>query len=112
MGKKILVTDLKNNKHMKNLPVPPGFMSFTSFKLKRIEKGYEETDGSKDYLDGSKEDPLQIDTMVGLSGNDLLKRSLRHRPWILFDGANHKSEESDHEQFEEVIFLFDRFVNF
>ncbi|PON62645.1 JmjC- JMjN-domain containing protein [Parasponia andersonii] len=100
MGKNYEASKL-SNKHVKNLPVPPGFTSLSSFRLKKIAKGDDETDNSKDHLDASIEDPLQVDTIFGMSGNDMLERSLRRRPWILFDAANHKSDESDSEQFDE-----------
>ncbi|XP_062080317.1 putative lysine-specific demethylase JMJ16 [Humulus lupulus] len=101
MGKKCVATKLKKNLIMANISIPPGFMPLKSFSLKRIGKGDEEIDHSKDCLDESKEGSLQIDPMFGLSGNDLLKKSLRLKPWILFDEANHKSEESNRDQFDE-----------
>ncbi|PQM36271.1 putative lysine-specific demethylase JMJ16 isoform X1 [Prunus yedoensis var. nudiflora] len=60
--------------------VPPGFASRTSFVLKRMEK-VEETNG----VNASKQEPIQMDSTSDLTDMDKLKRSLQHRPWILFD---------------------------
>lgn len=91
-----------NNESTKNLPVPPGFASHTSFRLKRIRK---ETENSEDYLDVTKQRLMQLDTMFGMTDKALLKRYLRHRPWIS-NSANYESEKFEFKQFDKVIFLF------
>ncbi|EXB88379.1 putative lysine-specific demethylase [Morus notabilis] len=86
-----------NNESTKNLPVPPGFASHTSFRLKRIRK---ETENSEDYLDVTKQRLMQLDTMFGMTDKALLKRYLRHRPWIS-DSANYESEKFEFKQFDK-----------
>lgn len=75
--------------------VPPGFASRTSFVLKRMEK-VEETNG----VNASKQEPIQMDSTADLTDMDKLKRSLQHRPWILFDQNDYNSEEPESEQFD------------
>lgn len=77
--------------------VPPGFASRTSFVLKRMEK-VEETNG----VNVSKQEPIQMDSTSDLTDMDKLKRSLQHRPWILFDQSDYNSEEPESEQFDMV----------
>ncbi|KAM1591771.1 hypothetical protein FF1_035670 [Malus domestica] len=75
--------------------VPPGFVSRTSFMLKR-EKTAEETNSSNALVDASNEEPVQLDTTSDLTDMDKLKR---RRPWILFDQSDLNTEESDSEHF-------------
>lgn len=93
MSKKRQASHL-SNENVEDLSVPPGFVSLTSFILKRVGK-IEESDISKDVLD----------TMSGMTGNAILKRTFRRTARIVIDPANHNSEESDIEQCDKVISL-------
>lgn len=90
MSKKRKASHL-SNENVEDLPVPPGFVSLTSFILKRVGR-IEEANISKDVLD----------TMIG---NATLKRTFRQTARIVIDPADHNSEESDTEQCDKVIFL-------
>ncbi|KAJ7977229.1 Lysine-specific demethylase [Quillaja saponaria] len=101
MGKEDRRNCSNNEKKVANFSVPPGFISLTSFMLKRIEKG-EENNNSTACLSASKE-PVQMDTESDMSDVAAFKRSLRCRPWIVFNQSNHDSEESDNEQLDMDI---------
>lgn len=99
MGKDYEGSSMKN-KNVGNLSVPPGFVSHTSFRLKRIRTD-EETGNSKDYLDVSKEQAKLIDIMSGMSADDMLEICMSQRPWILSGTANHNSKEIAFERFDK-----------
>ena len=93
-----------SNVNGKNLPAPPGFASLTAFSLKRISE-IDENGNSKDCLDSSEEDELQIDAVTEMSNSAILETHLRKRPWILSESTNCESEESDSEQPEDQVML-------
>ncbi|KAF3436140.1 hypothetical protein FNV43_RR23232 [Rhamnella rubrinervis] len=90
MSKKRQASHL-SNENVEDLSVPPGFVSLTSFTLKRVGK-IEEANISKDVLDA----------MSGMTGNAILKRTFRQTARIVIDPANHNNEESDIEQCDKV----------
>ncbi|KAK9280763.1 hypothetical protein L1049_003651 [Liquidambar formosana] len=98
MGLENTRTDSKNEK-MEKLSVPPGFVSRTSFMLKRVENS-EETCGSVPFISAPESGPPLIDAACDLIDIAAFKRSLTHRPWILHNQYNHNQEESDSEQLD------------
>lgn len=103
MSKKHQTSQL-NNENMDDLSAPPGFVSLTSFILKRVGK-IEEANNSKEFLDSSTRKPTYLDSMSGVNDNAMLKKTLRQIPRIIIDPANHNSEVSDSEHCHMVILL-------
>lgn len=89
---------------MDDLSVPPGFVSLTSFVLKRVGK-IEEANNSKDFLDSSTQKQTYLDTISGVNDDAMLKNNYRQIPRVITDPANCNSEVSDSEQCDMVIFL-------
>ncbi|KAJ9176453.1 hypothetical protein P3X46_011762 [Hevea brasiliensis] len=82
------------NENGDKLPVPPGFASLTSFKLRKVESS-EPTTNSMASASASKGNAIQMDNAIDVKS---LRRSFCCRPWILDNQNNHKQEESDPEQ--------------
>jgi hypothetical protein len=93
-----------NDKNVERLSSPPGFVSLTSFILKRVEKS-EETNNSISLESASKQEPIKMSSMFDMTDIAELKRSLQCRPWVLFDQSNQSLEKSESEQFDMVINL-------
>ena len=85
-----------------DLSVPPGFASLTSFTLKRMEDS-EETCNSMAFGSAFRPDPANMDAACDPIDIAEFKRSLRHRPWILYDQCDHEEEDSDPKQIDVVI---------
>lgn len=79
--------------------VPPGFVSLTSFTLKKVENNGE-TCSSMAFVSASDKEPAQLDTGCDTLDTVSFKRSLKRRPWILYDQYNHRLEEIDSEQLD------------
>ena len=88
-------------KEMGDLSVPPGFVSRTSFILKR-GKRVKEIDKSTTFLNESEHEPIYMDTERGIDDIAAYNQILTHRPWILFDQSNHKPEKSHTEHLPMV----------
>lgn len=86
---------------MDDLSVPPGFASLTSFTLKRMEDS-EETCNSMAFGSAFRPDPTNMDAACDPIDIAEFKRSLRHRPWILYDQCDHEEEDSDPKQIDAV----------
>lgn len=80
-----------------NLSVPPGYVSLTSFILKRGEK-VKKIDGAATFPTPSEQEPTKAD----MNDVDAYNQINRHRPWILLDQSNHKPEESHTEHLTKV----------
>lgn len=91
-----------NDENVESPSVPPGFVSLTSFIVKRVEKS-EESNNSQSFMSASKQEPIITDTMSDITDIAELKRSVKRRPWMLFNQSNHRLEESESEQFDMVI---------
>ncbi|XP_043691747.1 lysine-specific demethylase JMJ703-like isoform X2 [Telopea speciosissima] len=78
--------------------VPPGFVSLTSFTLKRVE----DSEIMMSYLESSiasEPQPAKLDTKGDVSDDLKIPRTLRRRPWINYSQfENSSEEESDSEQ--------------
>ncbi|KAF5727012.1 putative lysine-specific demethylase JMJ16 isoform X3 [Tripterygium wilfordii] len=85
--------NLPKNKDADKLSVPPGFMSLSSFRMKKVDNT-EETCNSLNFASMSKQEPIQIDTKSNKIDAASLKQSLMGRPWIIYDQNNHHLEES------------------
>ncbi|KAG7984750.1 hypothetical protein I3843_04G177000 [Carya illinoinensis] len=90
-----------SDENVENLSVPPGFVSLTSFILKRVEKS-EEINNSMSFVSASKKEPIKMDTMSAMTDITDLKTSLKRRPWILFDQSNHSPDELEAGQLDMV----------
>ncbi|XP_041009146.1 putative lysine-specific demethylase JMJ16 isoform X4 [Juglans microcarpa x Juglans regia] len=88
-----------SDENVESLSVPPGFVSLTSFLLKRVEKS-EEINNSMSFVSASKQEPIKMDTLSDMTDIADLKTSLKRRPWILFDQSNHSPEELESGQFD------------
>lgn len=93
-----------NDENVGSLSAPPGFVSLTSFILKRMEKS-EETNNSLSLESASKQESIKTSFMFNMPDTAELKRSLQCRPWVLFDQSNQNPEKSESEQFDMVINL-------
>ncbi|KAA8550742.1 hypothetical protein F0562_002426 [Nyssa sinensis] len=101
MGTERVRTCVKDDK-VDKLSVPPGFVSLSSFMLKRLETS-EETCSSMAFGSEFEPEPAQMDTACNVFDIANLKRSLRRRPWILYNQFNHNAEESDSEKLDMNI---------
>ena len=101
MGKEP-VTIRPTGNQLDDLSVPPGFTSLTSFLLKRIEDS-EETCNSMGFRSAFQPDPTNMDASCSSIDIAEFKRSLRHRPWILYDQCDHNEEKSDPKQIDAVV---------
>lgn len=98
--------------------VPPGFESFTSFSLKRVNES--EKQDSENLIScsattstsESQSVQMETDTDVG----EVAKRSLRRRPWMNNRRHNDNAEdESDYERLDQVsvaVFLYSLVFNY
>ena len=76
--------------------VPPGFESFTSFNLKRVNDT--ESQDSKSMLDcsgpaGASEHPIKMETSIDISDAAKITRSLRRKPGINYGKYDHGAED-------------------
>ncbi|XAR61090.1 hypothetical protein NMG60_11034699 [Bertholletia excelsa] len=92
------------NGAVEKLSVPPGFVSLTSFTLKRVENN-EETSTELALGYELEPEPVQMDSSSGVNDIAKLKRSLTHRPWMLHDQYSCNPEESDSEQLDTNLSL-------
>ncbi|KAF8401888.1 hypothetical protein HHK36_012838 [Tetracentron sinense] len=102
MGKKCIRACVKEQK-VEIPSVPPGFVSLTSFTLKRVD--YSEVMlSSMGPVSASESQLAQMDAECDISDAAKLTRSLRRRPWINYSQYNNSSEEeSDSEQFDQDL---------
>ncbi|KAL8166447.1 hypothetical protein V2J09_007946 [Rumex salicifolius] len=99
MGTELLSNRIKDEE-MDFPAVPPGFESFTSFKLIKVEKTEREASCSPCLSQQS------VDIKIEPDHEDarLIAKSLRCRPWINYGQFNNKSdEERDSEQLDQSI---------
>lgn len=92
-------------------PVPPGFESFTSFNLKRVNDT--ESQDSNSMLgcstspDASEQQSIKIETNIDVSDSAKITRSVRRKPWINYGRHDHSPEdECDSERLNQVGVLF------
>nr|ATB18052.1 histone demethylase 3 [Lonicera japonica] len=94
MGMERMGTCVKKDKVDKDkLPIPPGFVSLTSFTLKRLRNG-EESCSSSTFGSEFVSELAQMDTSSNIIDPTKLKKHLQCRPWILQNQLNHIVEES------------------
>jgi len=62
-----------NDENVERLSAPPGFVSLTSFVLKRVEKS-EETKNSMSLERASKQEPIKMSSMLNMTDIAELKR--------------------------------------
>ncbi|XP_042486913.1 lysine-specific demethylase JMJ18-like [Macadamia integrifolia] len=80
---------------------PPGFVSLTSFTLKRVDDSGIMMDCLESSV-ASELQPAQLDTKDDISDDLKIQRTLRRRPWINYSRLENSSEEdSDSEQFDQ-----------
>ncbi|XP_061342610.1 putative lysine-specific demethylase JMJ16 [Gastrolobium bilobum] len=86
--------------------VPPGFESYTSFSLKRVEEN--EKQGDKNMTScsastsASESQSTQVENDVEVRGTAKVPRSVRGRPWINYGRFENSSEEdSDCERLDQ-----------
>jgi len=87
--------------------VPPGFESYTSFSLKRVENNEKQDDKNMTTCSAStsaSESPsIQVENDVQVRETAKVPRSLRRRPWINYGQyENHSDEDSDCERLDQV----------
>ena len=95
--------------------VPPGFESYTSFSLKKVENNEKQDDKNMTSCSASTSASESPSTQVenDVQGGDTRKvpRSLRRRPWINYGQyENISDEDPDCEQLDQVslihLFIF------
>ncbi|XP_057480253.1 putative lysine-specific demethylase JMJ16 isoform X3 [Actinidia eriantha] len=96
MGTERIRTRITNGKGDK-LSVPPGFVSLTSFSLKRVGNSKE---ACRSLASGSGLEPEPVQMDISIDDSAKLKRSFKRRPWILYDQYTHNPEESYSEQLD------------
>ena len=103
MGTKRMRANL-GNEDLDKLSAPPGFMSLTSFLLKKVENS-EESCNSVAFASASAQEPVCTNAPSDMVDAGTSKRSPRNRPWILYEQSDNNQKESNFEQPVEVIFL-------
>ncbi|KAH9729334.1 putative lysine-specific demethylase JMJ16 [Citrus sinensis] len=96
MGTKRMRANL-GNEDLDKLSAPPGFMSLTSFLLKKVENS-EESCNSVAFASASAQEPVCANAPSDMVDAGTLKRSLRNRPWILYEQSDNNQKESNFEQ--------------
>lgn len=89
--------------------VPPGFESYASFTLKRVQDTEKHNSDIKSScsasVSASESQQVQVETDVGDS-DGAKTRSLRRRPWINYGQFDHSSDdESDSGKLGQVMLL-------
>lgn len=92
-------------------PVPPGFESFTSFTLKRVNASEKQDShdsiGCSATSGASESQSLQMDTDVDVSDVAKITRPNRRKPGINYGKYDCSSEdESDFERLNQVSVVF------
>lgn len=103
MGTKHVRANL-GHEDLDKLSAPPGFVSHTSFRLKKVENS-EESCNPVAFASACAQEPVCANTPSDTVDAGTLKRSLRNRPWILYEQSDDNQKESTFEQPVEVIFL-------
>ena len=91
--------------------VPPGFESYTSVSLKRVEDNNKPNDkmmtSCSASTSASESQSTQVETGVQVSDTAKVPRSLRRRPWINYGLYDNSSEEdTDSERHGQVSLMF------
>lgn len=77
--------------------VPPGFESYTSFTLKRVQENDKNESDIKSScsasVSASESQSVQIKTETGVSDDAKTTRSLRRRPWINYGKYDNSSDD-------------------
>ncbi|KAK3200750.1 hypothetical protein Dsin_024165 [Dipteronia sinensis] len=77
--------------------VPPGFESYTSFTLKRVQENEKNESDIKSScpasVSASESQSVQIKTETGVSDDAKTTRSLRRRPWINYGKYDNSSDD-------------------
>lgn len=87
--------------------VPPGFESFTSFSLKRVNESEKQDSENRiscsETASVSESQSVQMETNIAT--DEVAKRPLRRRPWINHRQHDNKPEdEFNSERLEQVVF--------
>ncbi|KAH9785384.1 putative lysine-specific demethylase JMJ16 [Citrus sinensis] len=85
------------NEDLDKLSAPPGFMSLTSFLLKKVENS-EESCNSVAFASASAQEPVCTNAPSDMVDAGTSKRSPRNRPWILYEQSDNNQKESNFEQ--------------
>lgn len=96
------------NEKVEKLSVPPGFVSLSSFTLKRVLSS-EVASSSMAVGDVCETERSQMVFTPGIDDIEKFKSNLGHRPWILYDQLNFHPNESDSELEVVIIFFFSCF---
>lgn len=96
MGTKHVRANL-GNEDLDKLSAPPGFVSHTSFLLKKVENS-EESCNLVAFASASAQEPVCANIPSDTVDAGTLKRSLRNRPWILYEQSDDNQKESTFEQ--------------
>lgn len=96
-------------------PVPPGFESYTSFSLKRVEDNEKQNNknitSSSASTSASESHSVQVETNIQVRDTAKVPRTVRRRPWINYGRYENSSEEdSDCEQLDQVSLMLVHFL--
>lgn len=87
------------NDNVEKASVPPGFVSLTSFTLKRPSHNEDPCSSIHNEIE-LQPDPASVDTSSYTLETPKFKRSTWNRPWILHNQLNHDAEDSESEQLD------------
>lgn len=91
-------------------PVPPGFESFTSFTLKRVEE--DENQASQNMVgcsaspSATESESLQMEPSIDVNNVAKITRSLRRKPGINYGKYDCSSEDELDERINHVSVVF------
>lgn len=94
-------------------PVPPGFESYTSFSLERVEDNEKQNDENLTSCStsASESQSTQVKNDVQFHDTAKVPRSLRRRPWINYGQyENILEEDSDCERLDQVSLMLVHFL--
>lgn len=95
--------------------VPPGFESYTSFALKRVEENEKQNDKNltSSSTSASESQSTPVGNGVQFSDTAKVSRSLRRRPWINHGKCENGSDEDfDSERHDQVSLMWINFFFF
>ena len=99
-----LVSHRVKEENMEIPSVPPGFESFASFSLKRVEDK-EVVSTCSASTTTSESQTMQMESGFESSDNAKITRALRRRPWINYSRLDDSSgDESNSEQVDQFYY--------
>jgi len=89
-------SDCPKFRENENLSVPPGFVSLTSFILRRGGNVKKNDNSATTFPVASEQEPICMKTKLDTNDINAYSQGLTRRPWINMDLSNHHKPEESH----------------